>query len=69
MGELGLLEISTILPVRLDLCSGFKSNLGGISRGKINHKMINVGRDLWWPSGLSPLLKHGHLEQAAQNRA
>lgn len=31
------------------------------------HKMGKAGRDLWRPSGPTPLLKHGHLKQVAQN--
>jgi len=29
--------------------------------------MVGVGRDLWGSSSPTPLLKQGHLEQAAQD--
>jgi len=32
-----------------------------------NHRMIEVERDLCRSSGPNPLLKHGHLELAAQD--
>jgi len=32
-----------------------------------NHKMLGVGRDLWGSSSPTPLPKHVHLKQAAQN--
>jgi len=33
-----------------------------------NHRMFGVGRDLCGSSSPAPLPKHGHLEQAAQDR-
>jgi len=32
-----------------------------------NHRMVGVGRDLWGSSSPTPLLKQGHLQQAAQD--
>jgi len=32
-----------------------------------NHRMVRVGRNLCGSSGLIPLPKQGHLEQAAQD--
>ena len=32
-----------------------------------DHRMVEVGRDLWRSSGPTPLLKHGHLEPVAQD--
>lgn len=31
------------------------------------HRLAYVGRDLWRPSVLTPLIKQGHLEQVAQD--
>jgi len=31
------------------------------------HRMVEVGRGLWRPSGLTTLLKQGHLELVAQD--
>ena len=33
----------------------------------LNHRMVEVGRDLWRSSGPNPLLKQGHLEPVAQD--
>jgi len=35
--------------------------------GAQNHRMVGVGRGLWRSSSPIPLLKHGHLEQAAED--
>jgi len=32
-----------------------------------NHRMGEIGRDLWMSSGPTPVLKQGHLELAAQD--
>jgi len=32
-----------------------------------NHRMIEVGRDLWQTRGPTPLLKQGHLELVARD--
>lgn len=32
-----------------------------------NHRIIEVGRDLWRSSGPNPLLKQGHAEPIAQD--
>jgi len=32
-----------------------------------NHRMCEFGRDLWRSSSRAPLVKQGHLEQAAQD--
>jgi len=32
-----------------------------------SHRMLGVGRDLWGSSSPMPLLKQGHLQQAAQD--
>ena len=34
-----------------------------------NHRLAEVGRDVWRSSGLTPLLKQGHLEMVAQDHA
>ena len=35
--------------------------------GHTDHRMVEVGRDLWRSSCLAPLLKQGHLELVAQD--
>ena len=46
-----------ILPLLRCLLSCFESQ---------NHRMVEVGRDLWRSSGPTPVLKQGHLELVAQ---
>jgi len=33
----------------------------------VNHRMVEVGRDLWRSSALTPLLKQAHLQPVAQD--
>jgi len=45
------------------------TTIGEVSQegwGSQNHRTVEVGRDLRRSSGPTPLLKQGHLEQAAQ---
>ena len=32
-----------------------------------NHRIVDIGRDLWGPSSPTPMPKQGHLEQDAQD--
>jgi len=34
---------------------------------EVSHRTVEVGRDFWTPSGLTPLLKQGCLEPVAQD--
>ena len=35
---------------------------------RLNHRLVEVGQDLWTSSGPTPLLRQGHLEPVAQDR-
>jgi len=51
----------------LDITISKKKKLVCIITESQNHRMVGVGRDLCGSSSPTPLLKQGHLQQAAQD--